>query len=185
MRKLKNFLLVILAALTTFFCAFGVACKKQEEYCECEYCKYFHQYIYYYLQENGIPSTIPEDEVYVETLEITGVEHTKGETVHEMTDSQTGEKWYWFDFIESTDEGGYTKDDNSLASNPNRIKLIYLLTPEDADTDTLSYTLDSENAVFIPETEEVVFLKKVTVIITIKESKGSINARDSVRVRSR
>ena len=133
----------------------------------------------------GIPATVPEGGAYVEALEITGVEHTEGETVHEMTDSKTGEKWYWFNFIDCPDEGGYTKDDNSLASNPNRIKVIYMLTPEDADTDALSYTFDNDNAVFIPETEEVVFLKKVTVIITIKESKGSINARDSVRVRSR
>lgn len=133
----------------------------------------------------GIPATVPEGGAYVESLDITGVEHTKGETVHELTDSKTGEKWYWFEFIDCEDEGGYTKDEDSLASNPNRIKVVYVFTPEDATKDTLSYTFDNENVVFIPETEEVVFLKAQTVIITIKESKGNINARDSVRVRPR
>ena len=193
MRKIKKYLLAIFATMTTAFCAFGVACKNQEEYCECEYCKYFHQYIYYYLQENGVPVLPPEENtgspqeenVYAESITITGVEHSRGKTVEERTNSSTGEKWYWFYFEPSADEGGYTKDVDSLANNPNRVKLIYLLTPDDASKDNLKYTFNNDNVVFVPETEEIVFLETLTVDVTIADTKGNINARDTVRIVAR
>lgn len=133
----------------------------------------------------GIPATVPEGGAYVEAVEITGVTHSGNQEVKELTDKNTGDKWYWFHFIASADEGGYTKEADSIASNPNRIKIVYLLTPDDASRETLSYTFDNENAVFISETEEVVFLKAITVNVTIKESKGNINARDTVRIVAR
>ncbi len=132
----------------------------------------------------GMPATVPEGGAYVEGVEITGVTHSGSQTVHELTNSNTGDKWYWFYFTESAD-GGYTKDADSLANNPNRVKIVYLLTPEDAMTDTLSYTFDNDNVVFIPETEEIVFLKAVKVNVMIKESKGNINARDEVSIVAR
>ena len=132
----------------------------------------------------GVPATVPEGGAYVEAIEITGVTHSGGQEVTELTNSKTGDKWYWFYFTESTN-GGYTKDADSLANNPNRVKIVYLLTPEDAMTDTLSYTFDNDNVVFIPETEEVVFLKAVKVNVMIKESKGNINARDEVSIVAR
>ena len=133
----------------------------------------------------GVPATVPQGGAYVETIEITGVEHSRGKTVEERTNSSTGEKWYWFYFEPSADEGGYTKDADSLANNPNRVKLVYLLTPDDASKDNLKYTFNNDNVVFVPETEEIVFLKTLTVDVTIAESKGNINARDTVRIVAR
>lgn len=130
----------------------------------------------------GIPATVFEGGAYVDKVEITGVTHTQNREINERTDSATGEVWYWFDFIKSSDDNGYTKEEDSLSANPNRIKIVYVLTPDDASKESLSFTFDNENVVFIAETEEIVFLKAVTVNVTIKESKGNLDARDTVRI---
>ena len=130
----------------------------------------------------GVPATIFQGGSYVDKVEITGVTHSQGREINERTDSATGEVWYWFDFIKSADDSGYTNEESSVSSNPNRVKIDYVLTPDDASKESLSFTFDNDNVVFIAETEEIVFLKAVTVYVTIKESKGNLDARDTVRI---
>ena len=136
----------------------------------------------------GFPATIPDSGKYVEGITITGVEltnRTEGDTrVREMTDPNTNKKWYWFYFIKSNDENGYTMEEESLASNPNRVRLEYVLDPEDASRKSLRYVFNNDNVKYLAETDEIVFLKKIaSVTVEISESKGNINARDSVTIR--
>lgn len=135
----------------------------------------------------AIPPSVPEGGAYVENLEITGVEivnREEGDTqVRAMTNAQTGEIWYWFYFVPCTD-GEYTRDEASLASNPNRIRINFDLTPDDATKEYLAYVLNNDNVVHITGTSELVFLKRVSVTVEVKESKGNLNASDSVTIRT-
>ena len=75
-------------------------------------------------------------------------------------------------------------EEDSLASNPNRVKINYVLDPEDASRKGLRYVFNNDNVKYLAETDEIVFLKKIaSVTVEISESKGNINARDSVTIR--
>ena len=134
----------------------------------------------------GMPATVPESGDYVENITITGIEFSnrvEGDTnIYKIPNKENA---YGFYFIPSEDEGGYTDTPESLASNPNRIKIIYTLEPVGASKMNLMYVLNNNSIVLIKETDELVFLKKGSVDVEILESKGSDNARDTISIVAR
>ncbi len=136
------------------------------------------------LQFFGAPATVPPSGVYIDRIEITGV--SLSNRTAEQTDEVTySEKlgYYWFTFI-PCENGSYTRSEESLASNPNRVKIEYVLYPEDADKSFLQYVLNNNDAVVLcEETDEVVFLKaNIKLTLTLKESKANQDAQKSVTI---
>lgn len=131
------------------------------------------------LQFFGIPATVPETGVYIERITVTGVSlSNRTEEQDQKITYDEKESIYWFIFI----PGEYTTSEESLASNPNRVKIEYILAPENADKSYLQYVLDNNNAVLSKETDEVIFLKPVKVKVTLKESKANQDAQTSVTI---
>ena len=131
------------------------------------------------LQFFGAPATVPQSGVYIEKITVTGV--TKdGEDIGYLENS----KLYWFYFI-PCENGEYTTSEESLASNPNRVKIEYVLAPDNADKSYLQYVLDNENVVLLKETDEVIFLKPVKLDVVLKESKANLDAQTSVSIMAR
>jgi hypothetical protein len=134
----------------------------------------------------GYPATVPESGVYIEGITITDVtlsnrQDGQSATVNKGSDKTTGLPAYSFKFI----AGDYTKD--NLESNPNRVKIDYVLDPVDADPSYLVYVLNNrwseENpngVILLEETAELVFLKKGTTNLTLKESKANVHARAEI-----
>jgi hypothetical protein len=127
----------------------------------------------------GYPATIPESGVYIEGITITDVtlsnrQDGQSATVNKGSDKTTGLPAYSFKFI----AGDYTKD--NLESNPNRVKIDYVLDPADADPSYLVYVCNNQNVVVLEETAELVFLKKGSTNLTLKESKANVHARAEI-----
>ena len=129
----------------------------------------------------GIPVAIPPGGSYISGIEITGVRFANDRTDEIRSKVQTdGVMLYAFPFISSDEE--YTLEEESVEKNPNRLKVDYILSPEDASKDYLLYTLNSNNVVFLKETDELVFIKKDLVDFTLKESTANIAVQDTIRV---
>ena len=129
----------------------------------------------------GLPATVPESGVYIEGITITDVtlsNRAEGnyDDVYKGADKNSGLTSYSFKFI----AGNYTDDADSLASNPNRVKIEYLLDPVDADPSYLVYVVNSHNVVVLEETAELVFLKRGSVNLILKESKANVHARSEI-----
>ena len=129
----------------------------------------------------GFPATVPESGVYIEGITITDVtlsnrQAGQSTTVNKGTDKTSGLTAYSFKFI----SGDYTIEEDNLASNPNRVKIDYLLDPVDADPSYLVYVLNNQNVVVLEDTAELVFLKKTSVNLTLKESKANVHARAEI-----
>jgi hypothetical protein len=127
----------------------------------------------------GYPATVPESGVYIEGITITDVtlsnrQDGQSATVNKGSDKTTGLPAYSFKFI----AGDYTKD--NLESNPNRVKIDYVLDPVDADPSYLVYVCNNQNVVVLEETAELVFLKKGSTNLTLKESKANVHARAEI-----
>lgn len=73
--------------------------------------------------------------------------------------------------------GTYDQSEESLASNPNRIKVVYEVKPYNASHPEISFEYDKEaNAgviYFDEETQEIVFLKARTVTFVLTSHDGS------------
>ncbi len=129
----------------------------------------------------GFPATIPESGIYVEGITITDVtlsNRAEGnyDEIYKGADKNSGLTSYSFKFI----AGNYTNDEESLATNPNRVKIEYLLDPIDADPSFLVYVVNNHNVVVLQETAELVFLKRGSVNFTLKESKANVHARSEI-----
>ena len=129
----------------------------------------------------GYPATVPESGVYIEGITITDVtlsnrQDGQNATVNKGADKNSGLPAYSFKFI----AGEYTAEESSLATNPNRVKIEYLLDPVDADPSFLVYVLNNQNVVVLEETAELVFLKRGTTSLTLKESKANVHARAEI-----
>ena len=87
-----------------------------------------------------------------------------------------------FNFI----PGEYTMDPESLATNPNRIRLNYKVLPPTADGSQITFEYDEEGwagiAYFDEARQEIVFLKKLKrITITLKSTDGS-NVSTTIRI---
>ena len=137
----------------------------------------------------GYPATVPESGVYIEGITITDVtlsnrQDGQNATVNKGADKNSGLPAYSFKFI----AGEYTAEESSLATNPNRVKIEYLLDPVDADPSFLVYVWNNQydaeknpnGVVLLEETAELVFLKRGTTSLTLKESKANVHARAEI-----
>ena len=83
-----------------------------------------------------------------------------------------------FDFIQAPEGTSYTTDPESLASNPNRVRINYEVLPAEASGSVTVFDYDEETVkdfvVFEEETGTFVFLERLKMVsITIKAIDGS------------
>ncbi|MBQ8284575.1 MAG: hypothetical protein IJX75_05750 [Clostridia bacterium] len=126
----------------------------------------------------GYPATVPESGVYINGITITDVtlSRTDKNEVNKGTDKTNGLPVYAFSYI----SGAYTAEEESIANNPNRVKISYLLDPVDADPKMLVYVVNNPNVIILEETAELVFLKKGAVNLVLKESKANVHVRSEI-----
>ena len=141
----------------------------------------------------GIPYSFPESGEYIESIQIESVSLSNrgvgfDNTVTEKTNSK-GVRIFEFNFIPAEDGNEYTTDADSIAQNPNRIKITYKVLPEGVSQGGIKIYLSDENGVvLLDKTEEfayeLVFLKKGKVPkITIREDKGRVDENLTVSIR--
>ena len=127
----------------------------------------------------GIPVSLPDSGAYIDGITVDGVELSNpqdGQNLEIRSQQQEdGSMLYLFRFV----EGEYTKDEESLQNNPNRIKINYTLTPEDASKSYLDYIYEeSDDYCVLQETDEIVFLRKgARIALTMQESRANLNIR--------
>ncbi len=128
----------------------------------------------------GIPTTVPQGGAYIDGIEITGIELSnpaEGQNTEIRSNVQAdGRMMYGFYYV----DGEYTTDEESLKNNPNRIKINYILEPDDAAKEYLIYTVNNDKVYISEETDELIFLKKVRVELYMKESRANIDVQDSI-----
>lgn len=124
-----------------------------------------------------------EGNVYITDVKIQGFEFTNRENItdaryHEaikLEDSSGKEEiHYGGRFI----AGNYDKSAESLAANPNRVKVLYDIHPYNATHQEVSFDYDdvsNTNAIYFDEeTQEIVFLRPKTVTFTLSTHDGSM-----------
>ena len=120
---------------------------------------------------------------YISEIEISGFEFTnradiedpKYHMVKKLTNTSGKEGLYFGGYFI---DGTYDKTPESLAANPNRVKILYDIYPYNASYKELTFAYDqtaNENVVwFDEETQEFVFLKPRTVTVTLTSNDGSM-----------
>ncbi len=124
---------------------------------------------------------------YVQAIQCNGItvmnENPKSYPVYKTGEDGIAE--YRFDFI----KGNYTKDPESLASNPNVVYIDYEVIPHTAENPNVTITFDEagvENFVhFDAERQCFVFLKaKRRIVVTISATDGS-GATTTIKIMGR
>ena len=89
---------------------------------------------------------------------------------------------YWFNFI----DGDYDKTPESLASNPNAVRIDYEVLPHTADGSKVDFIFEERNYVYFDEeTRTFVFLKNNrSLVVTIVSTDGS-NVKTTIEIKSR
>ena len=135
----------------------------------------------------GVPVVVPPaSDIYIEYIDITGIELSAPQEGQDTTirekEQADGRMLYGFKFVEGT----YTKDEESLQSNPNRVKINYVLNPDNADKAFLRVLVlgDEEYFYYVEETQELIFLKKLRVEVFFSESRANLDVQDSIIIRS-
>lgn len=134
----------------------------------------------------GVPATIPESGVYITKITVTDVtlSNRSEEQDNEVRFMEASQR-YLFYFIASDSPEGYTREEESLQNNPNRLKIEYVLEPENASKTYLQYVLDNDWVAVLKETDEIVFLKPVSVNLTLKETKANLDAQTTIKITAR
>ena len=121
--------------------------------------------------------------VYVTEIEVSGFEYTnrdgiedpKYQKVVKLKDTSGKDDLSYAGYFI---DGEYDKTPESLASNPNRVKITYKINPYNATNQKISYAFDREAnekvVYFDEETEEFVFLKPRSVTVTLTSTDGSL-----------
>lgn len=96
--------------------------------------------------------------------------------------SEDGIPEYRFDFI----KGDYTKDPESLANNPNVVRIDYEVLPHTADGSKVTFEFEEKNYVHFDETTRTfVFLRNNrSLTVTLVATDGS-NVRTTIVIKSR
>ncbi len=134
----------------------------------------------------GVPVTLPEGGAYIDGITVTGVELSNPQpgqnTEIRSREQNNGDMLYLFQFV----DGEYTTEEESLQNNPNRVKINYILAPEDAARHYLDYVYENSDEYFVDEAnDEVVFLKKGRISITLQESRANLNVRETIIIYAR
>jgi hypothetical protein len=109
-------------------------------------------------------------DIVVHSLTLTNRTEEQNQEVKAMqNDNPDIDLSYAFKYI----KGEYTADEESLASNPNRVKVNYEVKPYNAANKEVRFVYENTNVVFLEETCEFVFLKKSGATITMRASDAS------------
>lgn len=109
-------------------------------------------------------------DIVVHSLTLTNRTEEQNKEVKTMqNDNPDIDLSYAFKYI----KGDYTTDEESIASNPNRVKVNYEVKPYNAANKEVRFVYENNNVVFLEETSELVFLKKSGVTITLRASDAS------------
>lgn len=124
-----------------------------------------------------------EGNTYITDIEVRGFEFTNRQSVADpryhvvnpITDSSGKTEIHYGGYFMT---GIYDKSPESLAENPNRIKVLYDVRPYNATHQEVSFDYDvvSNDSIiyFDEETQEIVFLKPRTVTFIINTHDGSM-----------
>ena len=97
--------------------------------------------------------------------------------------NKDGNSTYRFRFIASEGEP-YTSDPESLANNPNRLKITFAVEPLGASVTAIKILVADENHVVLTNhdglTFELVFLSKTATKVLIKEDKASLAVQEEI-----
>lgn len=147
------------------------------------------------IQFFGTPTTLPDSGAYITkiTINTDKLEVINRTDEQDKTIKKAGSDLYWFWFIASTDEGGYTTDEASLAANPNKVRIDITLEPEDADKDYLMFfvqhsgTEENPYAICRWEGEDLVliFLRANTAKLTLKTTDANTETKVQVNINAR
>ncbi len=89
---------------------------------------------------------------------------------------------YRFEFI----NGKYTKDPESLASNPNVVRIDYEVLPHTADSSQVKFVFEEKNYVHFDEaTQTFVFLRNNRSLTVTIESTDGYNIKTTIVIKSR
>ena len=124
-----------------------------------------------------------EGNVYITDIEVRGFEFTNRENVIDarylecktLKDTSGKEEIHYAGYFIA---GSYDKSAESLASNPNRIKILYDVRPYNATHTDITFDYDTvsnyEAIYFDEETQEIVFLRIRTVTFVLNTHDGSM-----------
>ena len=129
------------------------------------------------LQIVGVESNVYITDIQVDGFEFTNranIEGDKYQLVKKLEDKTGGNTIHYAGYFYP---GTYDMSEESLASNPNRIKVNYRIEPYNATHPEITFEYDTEaNADVIyydQETNEIVFLKVRTVTFVLTSHDGS------------
>ena len=120
--------------------------------------------------------------IYISAIEVSGMEYTnrdgiedyKYKEVVQLKDSNGKLKDHYAGYFYP---GTYDETPESLATNPNRVKILYQIVPYDASNQEISYAFDEKSiqdaVYFDQETKEFVFLKPRSVHVILSSLDGS------------
>jgi hypothetical protein len=142
----------------------------------------------------GVPVTVPPGGAYIDGITITGIQLSNPQegqnTTIRSAEQADGRIMYGFSFV----PGNYTTDEESLKNNPNRVKINYILQPDDASKEYLDYRIDGgvkmvngeevKQYYLSQETDEIVFLEKIRIELRLQESRANMDVRDSIIIRA-
>ena len=124
-----------------------------------------------------------EGNVYITDIEVRGFEFTNRahivdaqyQKVVKLRDTSGREDIHYGGYFYP---GVYDTSAESLASNPNRVKVIYDIVPYNATYTDITFAYDAEandqNVIYLdPETQEIVFLKPRSVTFVLTTQDGS------------
>lgn len=146
------------------------------------------------IQFFGTPTTLPDSGAYITKIT---VNTDKLEVINRGSGDKTiykaGSDLYWFWFLPSAEEGGYTTDEASLSANPNKVRIDLTLEPEDADKDYLMFfvqhsgTAEKPYAVCRWEDEDLVliFLQSDLTTLTLKTTDANTETEVQVKISAR
>ena len=140
----------------------------------------------------GVPVTVPEAGEYITSIEITDVtlsNRSDGQDtqIERVTDSTGKLLGFRFHFIDANEGEEYTSEEDNLALNPNRVKVTYKVLPEGVSQGAIKIITNGK-VVVLPKTEEfayeIVFLKKSTSTVEIREDKASVGVGTNVKIKA-
>lgn len=130
----------------------------------------------------GLKVVEAQGNVYITEIEVSGFEFTnrdesvdaKYKKVVRLSDASGKQTDHYAGYFIT---GTYDMTEESLASNPNRVKIIYNIVPYNASNKDLTFAYDTSavegSVYFDEETNEFVFLKPKTVSVILTSKDGS------------
>lgn len=114
-------------------------------------------------------------EIIVQSVELTNRQAGQSTVVKPLQneDGNLSKKSYAFTFYHAEEGTVYENTSESLAKNPNRLKINYEVKPYDAANKSVSFNFNNENVVFLEETSEFVFLKRSGLVLELRAKDSS------------